>query len=410
MRCCVLCAFLLIALTGLAQNVSVLQFPPKSTPAQLKSACAFVMKEGNPVGTGFFIAAPEETRTYAYFVTAKHVVNDQHMFDGADSSLKLKLNVHGENKSTNVNVRLALKGPRPWFEHENPAVDLAVFPVLFFWRNTNLDVLTLDYLNSPRLSVPHNLGPVPSWFCGALNYATQANRKMFDVQPGHEVMTLGLVPTIYYNNIVPNAPNIVLYRKGCISALPDQELRSGGGAAKTIILDCPVVHGNSGSPVFVYIPERHSGTGQLINNPHLLGVLSSMVISERPGIIVPGTHTDSGLHFLENSGLSQAVPVDYLVDILEGPAARTYVENMRSIEERKKKFFEGIAIHQNKVNTLRGEVGKMKLEIQSFPSNAVPLTVFNTYKCKVDELGKAVAEWGAYVKEVNQVLGEYFSR
>ena len=284
----------------------------------LERSCAFVLApNGAPIGTGFFVSQniPEPG---VFFVTARHVLETPGLFSAKHAVLKLRINsVDGKSGEESSNL-LALDGERPWLEHKNDAVDIAVVPILALRKerpNPQLGLTCISYVNRPTkpividnrwifaLVFPNN---------EKVNFANEPFRKRYGIDVGSPILTMGLVPMIEINNPIPkgNLPNLIMQKRGYIGAMPQVPMieRCPGhrpGLAKSIYIDCQVVHGNSGSPVFVQTP---SSTNEMSKSYHLLGIASA---------ITPDPVSPTDLNW--GSDVSRIVPVDYLCDILEYP-------------------------------------------------------------------------------------------
>ena len=303
--------------------------------------CVFVLDaNNNPVGTGFIVSqdVPEKG---IYFVTARHVLEMARLFSAPKAKLRIRINssygTHGEI----VNVHLALDGDRPWIEHKNQSVDLAVIPIgpVRFDRGFTPDpslysLMALDFSNRK------DNNPISDRDVGRVKFANEKYRQLNGITAGSSVLTIGLVPFVNIHNVYEktlrtdpsyegngNMPNLLVQKRGWIAAIPKTPLLITGlpghphGLANSIILDCQVVHGNSGSPVFVEVSQRNG----LYHDKRydLLGVVSSIT----PDISTPINW---------GSGLSSIVPVDYLCDILEYPETEQIHRDIQAIQRREK--------------------------------------------------------------------------
>ncbi len=282
----------------------------------LERSCAFVIHtNGNPIGTGFFVAQhiPEPG---IFFVTARHVLEAPGLFAAKHAVLKLRINsVDGKTGETTSNL-LALDGDRPWLEHKNDAVDIAVVPILAARQEREgqqMGLMSISYVNRPiKPIIIDNMRMLTLAFPrdDKVNFANAPFRKRFGIDVGSPILTMGLVPMIEVANPKGNLPNLIMQKRGYIGAMPKVPMFIGylpnhRGYAKSIFLDCQVVHGNSGSPVFVQTP---STTNQMSNSYHLLGIVSAITPD---GTLPPPTG--------QGTDISAIVPVDYLCDILESP-------------------------------------------------------------------------------------------
>ncbi len=292
----------------------------------LERSCAFVIHtNGAPIGTGFFVEQriPEPGM---YFVTARHVLEVPGLFAAKHAVLRLRINSDdGKTGETTSNL-LALDGERPWLEHKNDAVDIAVVPILALrperegqqpgltcisYVNRPIKPIVIDNKRAFMLSFPRN---------GKVNFANAPFRKRYGIVAGSPILTMGLVPMIENRNPCSqlNLPNLIMQKRGYIGSIPSVPMvcnlpRHRQGLARLIYIDCQVVHGNSGSPVFVQAPHP---TNQMSHTYHLLGVVSAIT----PDIV--GASPNWG------SDVSEVVPVDYLCDILEYPETETLQREM----------------------------------------------------------------------------------
>ena len=282
----------------------------------LERSCAFVLApNGAPIGTGFFVSQniPEPG---VFFVTARHVLETPGLFSAKHAVLKLRINsVDGKSGEESSNL-LALDGDRPWLEHKNDAVDIAVVPILALRKerpNPQLGLTCISYVNRPTkpividnrwifaLVFPNN---------EKVNFANEPFRKRYGIDVGSPILTMGLVPMFEKATPKNDLPNLIMHKRGYIGAIPQVPMKTHlpghpVGLARSLFLDCQTIHGNSGSPVFVQVP---SPTNEMAKSYHLLGVVSAGT----PDIALPP---------LANQGtdISRIVPVDYLCDILEYP-------------------------------------------------------------------------------------------
>ena len=288
--------------------------------ADLESPCAYVLKDGRPIGTGFFITVPDNAqnpkKAMSYFVTAKHVVNQQGLFSDIHSVLHLRVNFTNGEYATNAAFQLPLSGTKPWFEHEDQNVDLAVFPIMADWAEK---VDSLAYLNMLETKSPlsgiawRSLTPKYS------NFATSNVLKLFNIDVGSEVVTCGLVPS-FEDLVNPRGElkNQILYRWGRISAIVDDNSNRCLIFPKHyMVLDCKVIPGNSGSPVFVRITEPNLlSPGSTHSGWYLLGVVSANITEPINTTLPTQSNGQVYLRTLGNADFSVIVPVDYLDDIL----------------------------------------------------------------------------------------------
>ncbi len=124
--------------------------PVRATPVpdEVKRVVGFIFvqdgsEEPRPLGTGFFVAvkASATGRSFGYFVTAKHVVqNEGKSFFRPEISVRLNLKEEGVGF---VKIPLWANGKgKSVFVHPDPTVDLVVIPA--FPDQNVFDVLPLD--------------------------------------------------------------------------------------------------------------------------------------------------------------------------------------------------------------------------------------------------------------------------
>lgn len=310
----------------------------------LERSCAFVINtNGFPIGTGFFIEQhiPEPG---VYFVTARHVLEAPGLFSAKHAVLRLRVNsVDGKAGETTSHL-LALDGERPWLEHKNGAVDLAVVPILALRKEhegQQLGLKCLLYVNRPVKPIiidKTRIFILEFSYNDRVNFADEPFRKHYGIDVGSPILTLGLVPMIEAANPKGTLPNLIMQKRGYIGAIPQTEmaiwyLPNHRGMAKSIFIDCQVVHGNSGSPVFVATP---SSTNSMANTYHLLGIVSAVT-------------PDSSLPPLAGQGtdVSTIVPVDYLCDILQYPETEALQREMNLCFKKSQEY------HRERMDVLK---------------------------------------------------------
>lgn len=351
--------------------------------ANLENPCAYILKDGRPVGTGFFITVPDNARdpksAMSYFVTAKHVVDQQGLFGDVHSSLHLRVNFSNGEHATNSAFQLPLSGPKPWFQHEDPNVDLAVFPIMANWSDK---IDSLAYMNMLETKSPlsgiawRSLTPKYS------NFATSNVLKLFNINIGCEVVTCGLVPC-FEDAANPRGEqrNRILYRWGRISAIVEDNVNFYlGFPTRFMVLDCKVIPGNSGSPVFVRISEPNLlSPGNTHSGWYLLGVVSSKITEPINTALPPQSNGQIYmLQTLGNADFSVIVPVDYLDDILRSETVRAFrtaaeefqkkkavlLPKMQEIQKRMLEHGEIVAKEADAVKALGIEFDTLKLELE----------------------------------------------
>ena len=306
----------------------------------LERSCAFVLAtNGAPIGTGFFVEQniPEPG---VFFVTARHVLECPGLFADKHAVLKLRINSVDGKSGEVVSNLLALEGERPWLEHKNNAVDLAVVPILAL-RQERPDqqpgLMCISYVNRPiRPIVIDSMRMITFVFprTDKVHFANEPFRKRYGIDVGSPILTMGLVPRIELSNPKNDLPNLIMHKHGYVGAIPSvpmiQYSQKHPGLAKSIYLDCQVVHGNSGSPVFTC---ALNSTNRIGKTYHLLGVVSA---------ITPD-YVQGGINW--GSDISSIVPVDYLCDILEYPETEALQRELNMCFKKRQEYH----VERNKI-------------------------------------------------------------
>ena len=281
-------------------------------PNWVMKSCVFVMRGDKAEGTGFLIGVKEQERTFCYFVTAKHVILPALKNIPV---LHLRLNKKDGSGAEIVDFSMVSFNEKPWIEHTNPAVDLAIAPLAIFDKVQNYDVQmhTVD-------SAMDDL------------FATQSFIHRFKIRPGDSAFTLGLVPYLFSED----GENLVMSRSGTISMVGTKELNLPGGKQIAHFLDCAAFGCQSGGPAFVLLERNEDGAMIAGWRIGLLGVVTEFVPSplragkvklteeERKEAIIP----------IENTGISKVVPVDYLVELLFSKEQQDFRKRVVEIQKK----------------------------------------------------------------------------
>jgi hypothetical protein len=284
-------------------------------PEDIMDSCVFIMQDNKAIGTGFLIGVKEQKDTgFCYLVTAKHVMQPALKNIGV---IRLRINRKDGSGAEIVEFPMIGFDGKPWIEHTNPAVDLAVAPLAIF-----------DKIDKYKV----RMYPLASATDDFL--ATQEFINRFKIRPGDGVFTLGLVPYLFSMD----SENIIMTRSGTISMIGTRELSLPGGKQKAHFLDCPAFGGQSGGPAFVLLDRDDKG------NPYfgggrkiaLLGVVTEFIPSPlRIGEMKLTEKEEKKIIVLmENTGISKVVPVDYLIDILFSPSQQDFRKKV--MEEKTK--------------------------------------------------------------------------
>lgn len=256
-------------------------------PSWVKNSCVFIMKNGEPVGSGFLFFVKDQDNHFCYLVSAKHVI--QPILTDPETPLSIRFNLKEKNSAEIINFETYIFNGKRWIEHPNKAVDLSVIVLRIFNVIDKLDVS-----GKPIESRDDEYVASVNWI------------RKYKVSQGDQVFTLGLVPYLYSDD----EPNMVLSRFGTISLLPDNELLLPGGKQKAYFIDCQAFGGNSGGPAYVLI-ER-SETGALIAGWRfaLLGIVTEFVPSplRMQKIQTDQSEQKEKIQLIENTGITKVVP------------------------------------------------------------------------------------------------------
>jgi len=197
--------------------------------SEIKKSVAFVFliddqQKVEPFGTGFFIRVPQEhnpQRAVAYFVTAKHVLQD----DVGEYRSKIVIRLNGVDGRTSYTV-LTLQNHKI-FTHEDPNVDIAVIPI-------SLNSSIIDFKLIPSEVV-----------------ATKDKIKQLGIAEGYDVFFTGL-----FSSYVGQQRNQPITRFGKVALMPDERIEwktqkdQPSKLMDLYLMECLSFSGNSGSPVF----------------------------------------------------------------------------------------------------------------------------------------------------------------
>jgi S1-C subfamily serine protease len=240
--------------------------------------------EFESLATGFLVgfyngAKDKEKRD----LLSPFLVTNRHVFDELERvTLRFNLTTNG-SKTYN----LALKDGKKelWTAHPNKAVDIAAIGI-------NTDLLSRDGIRYSVLSETH------------IAYLETIRRE--GITQGDGVFTLG-----FPMGIAGKEKNYVIIRGGVISRLDDEIIDD----EHHFLIDAHTFPGNSGGPVILK-PEVVSIEGtNAVSKTYLLGVVSKYVTYEEKAY---SEQTDDlRAIFVENSGITEVVPMDYVKQTIE---------------------------------------------------------------------------------------------
>lgn len=297
-------------------------------PSERFREVVFLVDQGMPSATGFFLAVQVGDVLVPYVVTARHCVDQV-------KGRQFHIRVNVEDRYDDIPT-----SPDDWFKHDS--ADVAVIP----WvggpsPHYNLQVEILDNLISPEYDFPLSkvtfAGPSPPGtqrflFAGEVGTGQVEPRQAIKVEVGHEVCFIGLL--YEHAGMTRNLP---IARFGHISRMPDEPIRlkqpDGSEASQlAYLVECDSWGGNSGSPCYwrhpmkqlVEIPDPRPGhAGESVPFQHETEILALL------GLV-------SGHLDLEKTGKTEGDVLGKVsVDLNSGIAAVTPAEAIRELLERK---------------------------------------------------------------------------
>ncbi len=231
---------------------------------------------------GRFIKKRDDT-TSSYNV---YLVTNRHVVDGL-KSIQLRFNPKAASSAAELGLDLfdPSGGSMCYYPHD-PNIDVAVVPI-----NANvLDQLGMQF----------------DYFRGNNQVANKAKLSQLGVSEGDFVYVLG-----FPLGMVGVQRSYVIARIGVIARIREML----AGYMNDYLIDCPVFPGNSGGPVITK-PEVFAVRGTTpVNDSLLIGVVKSYVVYEELAL-----SSQTGLpriKFEENSGLTTAVPIDFVEEAIE---------------------------------------------------------------------------------------------
>ena len=207
-----------------------------TVPEWVRNSCVFVMQNDTTAfGSGFLIGIRQDSNTFCYLVSAKHVIEP---LLRKGNSILVRVNQRERESPLTLRLPTFVFRDKRWIEHSNPAVDVALVPLALWDKMDSMEVNMFVVTDSTK-----------DYFADSLFL------RKYKVSSGDGVFTLGLVPEIFNKG----EKNLVLSRFGTVSALPQYNLRLPGGEQKAYFIDCPAFGGNSGGPAYVLLErDEHS--------------------------------------------------------------------------------------------------------------------------------------------------------
>jgi V8-like Glu-specific endopeptidase len=251
----------------------------------LKSIVLIEREEGEnivPHATGFLIGfKKEENKYFIFLLTNKHVFNNY-------DKLWLRFDKKDEEKTERFNINLKDKdGKNRWLAHNNPKVDIAMLTI------------SPNFLNEKRIDykfVPDDVFVYPEKF------------EDIGVELGDEIFIVG-----FPQGIIGQNKNYAIVRTGSIAKIDKEKINQDA----LFIIDGNIFPGNSGGPIFTK-PEIASLEGtKKIDKNLLLGIVSSHLLHQQIFYNIQSSPPIPGAISIENSGLGNIVPMNFVKEVYE---------------------------------------------------------------------------------------------
>ena len=262
-------------------------------PRLLKAVVALGVKRDDGEfaigGTGFFFSYPLNSTSdpdlmqeYLFLVTNKHVVAK-----GAPDFVRVTRRIGNLSDFDYMPLR---NNSRGWTVH--PAGrDVAVLPVPIQWNDQ--ENLEIDWI-TPSVSL------------------TIEEMKHSGVSEGDGVFLLGFPSSLIETNL-----DTAVARQGCVSRI--QHLLAG--RSNNFLIDSMVFTGNSGGPVLIKPEFLTVGDTSHVRDSRFIGMVSAYLPYRDVAI---STQTGKPrVIFEENSGISEVVPVDHILQTIEESLSST---------------------------------------------------------------------------------------
>ncbi|MFT3796562.1 S1 family peptidase [Flavobacterium sp.] len=252
-------------------------------------ALANLISLGESSGTGFMYCSDR----YLYLVTAKHVLfNDQDKLRTTEIEILAHTTVLEDESVLRFQVDI---NKLKYSKHHNSDVAVIQIGKVVYHKGEKTKI---NYLSGVTRVEDGNSTPILSSKRNVCNFE--------DVMISNDVFIIGYPTSLGLKSSPQFDYTKPLLRKGIVANVYKDQ--------KTIILDCPVYHGNSGGPVIQYTDDID---GKKLFK--LIGVISQYI----PFVKKWRNDRDESISIdYLNSGYSIAVSVDYvieLIDLLEKP-------------------------------------------------------------------------------------------
>ncbi len=239
----------------------------------------------NYAATGFLYGQPVDGEPNQQKVYRVLLITNRHVFEQQEKAT-LRFNMLADEPAREYTLSLRDQFGRPaWFAHPDPKIDLAVACPLI----TKLRAEGIRF----------------SYFREDSDASGVDACKAAGVSEGDGIFVLG-----FPMGDVGVEQNFVIVRHGTIARIRDALARKSA----EFVLDSFIFPGNSGGPV---VTRPETAAAEILGPPldcQLIGVVKSYTPYKDIAVSLQTGHTR--VVFEENSGLSQAHPVDFIKDII----------------------------------------------------------------------------------------------
>ena len=287
---------IVLALVGCLSDPTTLHGGP--VPPEIKTVVAFVFAPGPtggppiPHGTGFFVGVKhpkDETRSFVYLVTAKHVLQSVDRRSWLPKIL-LRLNTRkGDLGFIEIPIVPSGRGQTIFLHPTDTTTDVAVIPGLPDEKQFDFKFLPDELLTSKQ------------------DFAS------LKIVEGSEVFFTGL-----FSPHVGTRRNYPVIRFGRVALITDERVKFGDHDADLYLVDTGAYGGNSGAPVFFYLGSDREPGAIIVGPPvlKLAGVMSGTFLDLQP---LRAIETARIAVAPSSMGIAAVVPAYKVKEILAGP-------------------------------------------------------------------------------------------
>lgn len=247
-----------------------------------------IIKNGEKIwtGTGFLYGRLHEQKIDDQKVYHVFLVTNKHVFAN-HASVIVKFNSEAGEEAKDYPIELIdQKGNVKWFSHTDPVIDVATIK------------LNIEFLRDEKRTFP--------WFNSDEHILMTEDLKNKGVTEGDRIFVLG-----YPMGNVAKEHQYVIARQGCIARIRDVLEKK----SKEFLIDSFVFPGNSGGPV-INAPELVAIKGtKFLSSARLIGIVKNYIPYQ--DIAASRQTGRTRVIFEENTGLTSAIPIDYVKEAVE---------------------------------------------------------------------------------------------